>query len=198
MNTISPWTLPRTQTLWVILGAALTLGFGIRFAFGLYFGLGFGLRFAMHILSMLAIIILLRLQRFALGFALGVALGFALGLCFRSAAPALGVGGVDSFYWLPGQSATSRALRVTWPVAGGTRHAIRLANESGHSIQNLLVNALLRDDQKEGEANNALWVHHALVDKQMMYKHHVLLDVNHAAKSPRAVTMVLQVGRDSE
>ena len=66
----SLWTWPK------MLGAACTLGFGRRFAFFLCFGIGFGLRFAMHILSMLAIIILLRLQRFALGFDLGFDLGF--------------------------------------------------------------------------------------------------------------------------
>ena len=75
--------MPRTKTLWVILGAALTLGFGLRFAFVLYFGLGFGLRFAMHILSMLPIIFF---GFNALFLALPLALPLALLLAFAFAA----------------------------------------------------------------------------------------------------------------
>ena len=111
----------------------------------------------MHILSMLAIIILIRLQRFALR--------FDLGFCFRSVTPwPSALASKQS----PG-SVCDDILRV------GLRLCLKLVNKVGIH-QSLLVNKLLCDDQLEGEARGQ---HHVLVDKLMMNKRHVLLEVNH-------------------
>ena len=87
-----------------ILGAAITLGFGRRFAFVLYFGLGFGLHFAMH----MQVLHEMRHNDEVLGVV-------GLPIIIRHDDKVLGVGGLP----LVGKHSTKSKLGCRWSRARG-------------------------------------------------------------------------------